>query len=80
MKMTTEQAFQDIESLLTDLGKKQDFDLEEWATKTSEEMRVTDSIKCIECNHERPEREMQKIFQRGEGICKKCWLYGDYDE
>lgn len=80
MKSPSERAFEDIGELLNDLEKKQTFDIEEWATKTLEELRVTDEIKCIECKKEKPEREMQKIFTRGEGICRTCWMFGGSEE
>lgn len=74
-----QEAFADIGDLLKDLEKKQNFDIEEWAAKTSEELRVTDGIKCIECKKEKSEREMQKIFARGEGICRHCWNYSGWE-
>jgi hypothetical protein len=79
--MNSEQAFQDIEGLVKDLEKKADFDIEEWATKTEEELRATDHIKCVECGAEKPEREFQKLFlKRAEGICKQCWFNDDGEE
>lgn len=78
--MTTKEALQDIEGIVTDLEKKQEFCLDEWVAKTEEEFKVTDSVKCIECNKEKPQAEMQKIFHKraGEGICRKCFFF--YEE
>jgi len=30
-------------------------------------------ISCIECKKLCEEKDMKKIFVRGEGICKECW-------
>ena len=73
----TAKTLKDVESIVADLEKKAEFSLEEWVAKTEDEFKVTDSIKCIECQREKPTAEMQKIFHRraGEGICKKCFFY-----
>ena len=38
--------------------------------------RIPDNtISCIECKKKHEEKDMKKIFARGEGICKKCWNF-----
>jgi hypothetical protein len=37
-------------------------------------------VLCIECRKHKEEKDMQKIFERGEGICKKCWNFDDTEE
>src|SRR4030042_4137304 len=37
-------------------------------------------VKCIECKRYKLENEMKKIFERGEGICKACWNFEDWEE
>lgn len=79
--MNAKQAFQDIEGLVKDLEKKQDFDVDEWALRASEELRATDSVKCVECGSEKSERDMHKLFhKRHEGLCKQCWNFCGEEE
>ena len=53
--------------------QKEEFDLEEWAVRTKEDLLATDSVKCVLCGKEKSERDMQKIFARHEGICSRCF-------
>lgn len=63
--------------------KKNEFDIEEWATTQLEEFRVTDSIKCTICGQDKPEADMLKVFRTrangrettNKGICKRCWNF-----
>lgn len=36
-------------------------------------------VLCIECKRLKEEKDMQKIFERGEGICKECWNFDEFE-
>lgn len=60
--------------------EQESFCLEEWASRTLEELQVTDYVKCVVCKDERSPGEIHKIFQRYEGICKRCWNFSEEEQ
>lgn len=46
--------------------------MEEWIAKMETNIEEQ-QIKCVACGQKKSEPDMQKIFARGEGICKRCW-------
>ena len=51
-------------------------DQRDWQAKIPEERNT---ISCIECKKLFEEKDMRKIFARGEGICKDCWNFDDLE-
>jgi hypothetical protein len=47
------------------------------AFDTNEIKFAEGQFRCIECGAVKGRPDFQKLFQRGEGICKKCWNHDD---
>ena len=61
----------------------EEFNVDEWASKTLEEFRAVDTVKCVICGFDKTESDMLKIFKTwtngqvsaNTGICKRCWSF-----
>ena len=56
-----------------DMVRMDSLDQRDWQAKIPE----AGNFSCIECGKLFEERDMKKIFARGEGICKECWNFDD---
>jgi hypothetical protein len=71
--MRIEEAEKEIASLLIDLEHNRFV-----AEIEGSQIAFDETVKCIECGREKPRQFFQKVFLRGEGICKNCWNCEDY--
>jgi hypothetical protein len=50
-----------------------ELDQRDWQAKIPD--TAGNTISCVECKKQYEEKDMKKIFARGEGICKECWNF-----
>jgi hypothetical protein len=53
--------------------KMESLDQRDWQAKIPD--TAGNTISCVECKKQYEEKDMKKIFARGEGICKECWNF-----